>query len=85
MDGLAGWPTHLIRMTLGQVRQFGTVEELSLQVRLAREKVDRERRDRGEGDDGEVWKNSALLDLALGWLEEDFRERGPRGPRVAGP
>ncbi|KAF8457268.1 P-loop containing nucleoside triphosphate hydrolase protein [Terfezia claveryi] len=85
MDGLEGWPTHIVRMTLGRVRQFGTVEELSLQVRRAREMADRERWERGEVDIWGGWRNSALLDLVLGWLEEDFRERGPRGPRVAGP
>ncbi|KAF8427424.1 putative ABC transporter [Tirmania nivea] len=79
LDGLAGWPTHLVRMTRGHVRQFGTLDELSRQV-------PREGEREGEGADGGLWRNSALLDLVLGWLEEDFRERGPGGPpRVVGP
>lgn len=84
MDGLGGWPTHLVRMTMGEVRLFGRVEELTSRIL---EKRERERAGEGKGEGvlvKEVWRNSALLDLVLEWLEEDFVERGPRKPRTAG-
>ena len=93
MDGLSGWPTHLVHMALGSVKQFGTVEDLNLRGRLARGRKQRGELQEGEGEgegEGEQEKgglgpNSALLDLVLGWLEEDFREReGSRRPRVVG-
>lgn len=81
MDGLASWPTHLVRMTLGKVRQFGTIDDLSRQLREKRQKEDRQ--NGGNNTQGDLWRNSALLDLALEWLQEDFNERGPRGPRLS--
>ncbi|KAI5806556.1 P-loop containing nucleoside triphosphate hydrolase protein [Peziza echinospora] len=61
MDGLAGWPTHVIRMTAGEVRWFGTTGQEGVVSRKG------------------VFRNSELLDLVLLWLEEDLKERGPRG------
>lgn len=97
MDGLAGWPTHLVRMTLGRVRLAATVADLGLLVRSRgtttattsySTAAAAAARPTTEGDsDGDqlqyasYWRNSALLDLVLEWLEEDFAERGPRKPR----
>jgi CCR4-NOT complex subunit CAF16 len=74
MDGLAGWPTYLVRMTLGKVKAVGTVEEFMKDLQRAKEK---------KGIEG-LFRNSALLDLVLGWLEEDLNERGPRSRRKTG-
>jgi CCR4-NOT complex subunit CAF16 len=32
MDNLAEWPTHLVHMTLGQVKQHGTMESFNVQA-----------------------------------------------------
>ncbi|KAH0609798.1 uncharacterized protein H6S33_012344 [Morchella sextelata] len=67
MDGLAGWPTHLVRMTLGTIRKYGPVGAFELPpLPTGRET-------------GGLLRNSALLELVLGWLREDLEERGPRG------
>ena len=114
MDGLAGWPTHLVRMTLGRVRLAATVTDLGLLVRsratttattkatsstssattttttstatatATTAAVRPATEDDSNGDQLQYavyWRNSALLDLVLEWLEEDFAERGPRKPR----
>ncbi|RPB16145.1 P-loop containing nucleoside triphosphate hydrolase protein [Morchella conica CCBAS932] len=70
MDGLAGWPTHLVRMTLGTIRKFGPVEAFDLPPLPTGREV------------GGLLRNSALLELVLGWLREDLEERGPRGRKM---
>ncbi|KAI9793405.1 MAG: CCR4-NOT regulatory complex component [Peltula sp. TS41687] len=64
LDGLLGWPTHLVHMRAGEVRECGGVEGLL---------------GHGRGEGG-----SALADLALGWLEDDLRVRGPRNKNEDG-
>lgn len=66
LESAQAWATHLVRVTLGGVREFGKTEEMV-----------------------ERWKEKAggrqvgLLEVVLGWLEEDLKERGPRkGRRV---
>lgn len=66
LDNLAGWPSHLVHMGLGKVKQWGKVEELELV--------------RKEGESGSG--NSRLGELVLGWLKEDLEERGPRNRGV---
>jgi len=68
-DGLSGWPTHLVRMTLGQVREFGTIESF-FPAQTKQEVV--------PSTGGALTRNSALLELVLGWLASDMKERGPR-------
>lgn len=79
MDGLAEWPTYLVRMSLGRVKYFGRADEI---LKEMGERLDREKGVLGLG------RNSTLLELALRWLEEDLKERGPRGggdrPQVQG-
>ncbi|KAL7266648.1 CCR4-NOT regulatory complex component [Rhizina undulata] len=71
MDGLSGWPTHLVRMTQGRVQYYGRVEGFFDGL----EKSEKDKRNGG------VFRNSALLDLVLKWLKEDLVERGPRKGR----
>ena len=91
MDGLSTWPTHLIRMTLGTIRQFGPIEILAEELLLRRqaEAATTLAPVHNEVENGKqdiealmpvMFRNSALLELALSWLEEDLKERGPRGP-----
>ncbi len=90
MDGLSGWPTHLCRMAQGRVKYAGTLEQFLGSGQAQSEDVEMgdavddttngdaggRKRKRGEGQG--LFRNSALLELVLGWLEEDLRERGPR-------
>lgn len=69
MDGLAGWPTHLVRMTLGTIRKYGPVDSFNLPPPATGMEV------------GGLFRNSALLELVLKWLQEDLDERGPRSRR----
>lgn len=69
MDGLAGWPTHLVRMTLGTIKKYGSVASFDLPPPPT------------GGEAGGLFRNSALLELVLKWLEEDLDERGPRSRR----
>src|SRR5579859_6812811 len=62
-DGLAGWPTHLLKISLGKVMSFDSVAEVE---RLLKEQ-------------GKETKNSALYEICLAWLKEDKKERGSRG------
>lgn len=60
LDNLAQWPTHLVHMHLGKVKEWGDMEKFEV---------------------GKVPSsgNSQLGELVLRWLQEDLRERGPRG------
>lgn len=74
MDGLAGWPTHLVRLVGGESRFVGSMEEIE---KIYGDKVNKE---------GGGWKrNSGLLELALYWLQEDYEEREKKGKRVKQP
>ena len=75
LDNLAGWPSHLVHMHLGKVKEWGTMK------RFEEEKLKRE--GEGGGKDGIVKKaresgNSKLGELVLEWLREDLKDRGPR-------
>ena len=60
LDNLADWPTHLVHMHMGRVKEWGHTEKFNI---------------------GEMKKsgNSQLGELVLEWLQDDLRERGPRG------
>lgn len=62
-DGLAGWPTHLLKVSLGKVMAFDTVNEIEWISK----------------DVGGSSANSALYEVCLKWLKEDKAERGKRG------
>ena len=64
LDGLVGWPTHLVHMRAGEVREVGRVEAF----------VDMN----GGAKGGQGESGSLLADLALKWLWDDLKERGPR-------
>ena len=64
LDNLAEWPSHLVHMHLGRVKEWGSVEYF-------REGRMREVARRQTG-------NSELGELVLEWLQEDLDERGPR-------
>ncbi|KAI9844113.1 MAG: CCR4-NOT regulatory complex component [Sclerophora amabilis] len=62
LDNLADWPTHLVHMALGRVKEWGAMERWRL---AAEQNVNRT-------------GNSLLGELVLKWLEDDLEERGPR-------
>ncbi|KAK5162664.1 ABC transporter-like protein [Cryomyces antarcticus] len=66
LDNLAQWPSHLVHMSLGRVKKWGSIEEFS-EVQDGQAS-----RERANG-------NSQLGQLVLEWLREDLEERGPRG------
>jgi CCR4-NOT complex subunit CAF16 len=67
LDHLAGWPTHLVHMHLGCVKEWGAAQEML---------ADRAREgSRALARTG----NSDLGELVLDWLRADLEERGPRG------
>ncbi|KAK4138657.1 P-loop containing nucleoside triphosphate hydrolase protein [Trichocladium antarcticum] len=67
LDNLAGWPTHLVHMHLGTVKGWGPADEMLKEVDEAGEEA-------WVGSPG----NSKLGELALRWLRDDLKERGPR-------
>jgi CCR4-NOT complex subunit CAF16 len=69
LDNLAGWPTHLVHMHLGRVKEWGEAEGMLREI---------EGRQRETG-------NSRLGELVLGWLRDDLIERGPRSQNRRGP
>jgi len=69
LDNLAAWPTHLVHMSLGKVKKWGSVEEMHVKVEPSA------RRYTG---------NSQLGELVLTWLQEDLTERGPRNGKGEG-
>lgn len=64
-----GWPTHLVRMTLGTIRKYGPIDSFNLPPPPS------------GAEAGGLFRNSALLELVLRWLEEDLDERGPRNKK----
>ncbi|KAG5967811.1 hypothetical protein E4U58_002110 [Claviceps cyperi] len=62
LDNLAGWPTHLVHMHLGTVKEFDEADKMLAHI------------DSSVGQSG----NSRLGELVLGWLKEDLAARGPR-------
>ncbi|KIX98007.1 uncharacterized protein Z520_06086 [Fonsecaea multimorphosa CBS 102226] len=73
LDNLAGWPTHLVHMHLGRVKEWGPMAEFEDHHHHHAE---------GEGDAsgaGAGSGNSRLGELVLKWLKDDLAERGPRG------
>ena len=88
LDNMAGWPTHLVHMHLGTVRECGPVARL-LDGLAAREEDEAEGEGEGEAKntDGLVVssraarsgpRNSTLGELVLMWLRKDLEDRGPR-------
>ncbi len=72
LDNLAGWPTHLVHMHLGTVREWG------LAARFLEEPTAAAGRAVTSG-------NSRLGELVLDWLRDDMRDRGPRSQNRRGP
>ncbi|KAG8631274.1 hypothetical protein KVT40_000414 [Elsinoe batatas] len=62
LDNLAGWPSHLVHMSLGRVKKWGEMKGF---------------REASE-EEGAGTGNSRLGQLVLAWLREDLKERGPR-------
>lgn len=62
-DGLAGWPTHLLKVSLGKVVAFDSIIEI----------------ERISSREGSGTANSALYEVCLAWLKQDKEERGRRG------
>ncbi|PGH14445.1 hypothetical protein AJ79_03088 [Helicocarpus griseus UAMH5409] len=71
LDNLATWPTHLVHMHMGRVRDWGAMEKF-----YGKE----DERTKGS-------ENSRLGEVVLGWLRRDLAERGPRpgGPGEGKP
>lgn len=65
LDNLAGWPSHLVHMHLGKVKEWGAVEKFEIG---------------GMRQSG----NGQLGGLVLEWLQDDLKERGPRGGSPGG-
>ncbi|KAG6004653.1 hypothetical protein E4U21_000877 [Claviceps maximensis] len=62
LDNLAGWPTHLVHMHLGAVKDFDEADKMLGAM------------DATVGRTG----NSRLGELVLAWLKDDLAARGPR-------
>ncbi|PHH59315.1 hypothetical protein CDD81_3384 [Ophiocordyceps australis] len=62
LDNLAGWPTHLVHMHLGAVKEWDEADKMLSAV------------DHSAAHSG----NSRLGELVLSWLEQDLAQRGPR-------
>ncbi|KAK4226523.1 P-loop containing nucleoside triphosphate hydrolase protein [Podospora fimiseda] len=75
LDNLAGWPTHLVHMHMGTVKQWGQAEE------ILRKEIDEKGEEAMVGAVG----NSKLGELVLRWLRDDLKERGPRSQNKRGP
>lgn len=69
LDNLAGWPTHLVHMHLGTVKEWDTADKMLATI------------DDTVGPTG----NSRLGELVMAWLKSDLKERGPRSKMNRGP
>ncbi|TVY53995.1 putative ABC transporter ATP-binding protein C20G4.01 [Lachnellula cervina] len=83
LDNLADWPSHLVHMGLGKVKQWGKVEELQLEGEsksgnsrlgelvlgwLNEDLEERGPRNRGEGSEGKAYTNPGVG--GYGWRRE---------------
>lgn len=62
LDNLAGWPTHLVHMHMGTVKEWDEADKMLMSI------------DGSVGATG----NSRLGELVLSWLRDDLKARGPR-------
>jgi CCR4-NOT complex subunit CAF16 len=62
LDQLRGWPTHLVHMTMGKIKEWGEMSEFMGRA----------------AEEGRGSENSSLGELVLKWLKEDLKARGPR-------
>ncbi|KAH7166127.1 P-loop containing nucleoside triphosphate hydrolase protein [Dactylonectria macrodidyma] len=62
LDNLAGWPTHLVHMHLGTIKEWDEADKMLATI---------------DGTVGATG-NSRLGELVLGWLRADLKARGPR-------
>lgn len=69
LDNLAGWPTHMVHMHMGTVREWGETDKFLATLDGEAE---------GSG-------NSKLGEVVLGWLRNDLKDRGPRSQNQRGP
>ncbi|KAF2652772.1 P-loop containing nucleoside triphosphate hydrolase protein [Lophiostoma macrostomum CBS 122681] len=69
LDNLATWPSHLVHMSLGKVKKWGSMSELNVEP---------------ESGPRIISGNSQLGELVLRWLQEDLDERGPRNANSQG-
>ena len=68
LDNLADWPTHLVHMCLGGVKNWGGMEDMTRGL---------------EDGEGKSRGDSRLGRLVLKWLQEDLEQRGPRNGRAS--
>lgn len=66
LDNLVGWPTYVVHMHLGTVKESSEMSKYLGEAKKVKDKTDDET------------GNSLLSELVLGWLKEDLEERGPR-------
>ncbi|WAO93808.1 Hypothetical protein NCS54_01136400 [Fusarium falciforme] len=69
LDNLAGWPSHLVHMHLGTVKEWDEADKMLSTI------------DGTVGASG----NSRLGELVLSWLRDDRTERGPRSHAKRAP
>lgn len=69
LDNLAGWPSHLVHMHMGTIKEWDTADKMLATI------------DGTVGDTG----NSRLGELVLTWLRDDLKARGPRSEINRGP
>ncbi|OXV11958.1 hypothetical protein Egran_00281 [Elaphomyces granulatus] len=62
LDNLAQWPTHLVHMCLGSVREWGPMGRFHVEI----------------PQNAYPSENSQLGELVLRWLRLDLEDRGPR-------
>lgn len=68
LDNLAGWPTHLVHMHVGTIKEWDTADNMLAKLEPT------------VGASG----NSRLGELVLGWLKDDLKARGPRSQAKLG-
>jgi CCR4-NOT complex subunit CAF16 len=84
LDNLAGWPTHLVHMHLGMVKEWGLAEGFVQEMMEVRREGKEEKQELEEGLSLGTG-NSVLGQLVLRWLRQDLIERGPRSQNRRGP
>ncbi|KAJ6785277.1 hypothetical protein PWT90_01077 [Aphanocladium album] len=69
LDNLAGWPTHLVHMHMGTVKEWDTADNMLATI---------------DGTVAATG-NSRLGELVMTWLRADLKARGPRSGINRGP